>query len=40
MFILNLRVAALFHDLGKANEDFYRAVTSGTFVSQSLGTST
>lgn len=35
-FILNLRVAALFHDLGKANEDFYRAVTSGTFVSQSL----
>jgi CRISPR-associated endonuclease/helicase Cas3 len=35
-FILNLRVAALFHDLGKANEDFYRAVTSGTFVPQSL----
>ena len=26
-FLLNLRVAALFHDLGKANEDFQRAVT-------------
>lgn len=26
-FLVNLRVAALFHDLGKANEDFQRAVT-------------
>jgi len=26
-FLLNLRVAALFHDLGKANEDFMQAVT-------------
>jgi CRISPR-associated endonuclease/helicase Cas3 len=26
-FILNLRVAALFHDIGKANEEFYKAVT-------------
>lgn len=25
-FLLNLRIAALFHDIGKANEDFYRAV--------------
>jgi CRISPR-associated endonuclease/helicase Cas3 len=28
-FLLNLRVAGLFHDIGKANEDFYRAVTNG-----------
>jgi CRISPR-associated endonuclease/helicase Cas3 len=26
IFLLNLRVAALFHDIGKANEDFYNAV--------------
>lgn len=26
-FILNLRVAALFHDIGKANAEFYQAVT-------------
>ncbi len=26
-FLLNLRVAALSHDIGKANEEFYRAVT-------------
>lgn len=26
-FLVNLRVAALFHDLGKANEDFQNAVT-------------
>jgi CRISPR-associated endonuclease/helicase Cas3 len=26
-FLLNLRVAALFHDIGKANEEFYKAVT-------------
>jgi CRISPR-associated endonuclease/helicase Cas3 len=35
-FLLNLRVAALFHDLGKANEDFYRAVTHKDFVPQTL----
>src|SRR2546426_6351549 len=36
-FLLNLRVAGLFHDIGKANEDFYRAVTSGSqFVTQTL----
>jgi CRISPR-associated endonuclease/helicase Cas3 len=34
-FLLNLRVAALFHDIGKANEDFYRAVT-GPPVIQTL----
>lgn len=35
-FLLNLRVAALFHDLGKANEGFYSAVTSPQFVQQPL----
>ncbi|MDX2033395.1 MAG: CRISPR-associated helicase Cas3' [Blastocatellia bacterium] len=36
-FLLNLRVAALFHDIGKANEDFYRAVTEEKgFVTQTL----
>jgi len=35
-FLLNLRVAALFHDLGKANEDFYTAVTSAGFLPQVL----
>lgn len=28
-FLLNLRVAALLHDKGKANEDFYAAVSTG-----------
>jgi CRISPR-associated endonuclease/helicase Cas3 len=28
-FLLNLRVACLFHDIGKANEDFQKAVTEG-----------
>ena len=28
-FLLNLRVAALLHDIGKANEDFYKAVSEG-----------
>ena len=28
-FLLNLRVAALFHDIGKANEEFYKAVSGG-----------
>ncbi len=35
-FFVNARVAALFHDLGKANEDFYRAVTSKAFLAQSV----
>jgi CRISPR-associated endonuclease/helicase Cas3 len=35
-FLLNLRIAALAHDLGKANEDFLRAVTHADFVPQSL----
>ncbi len=35
-FLLNLRVAALFHDIGKANEDFHRAVTEKGFVTQTL----
>lgn len=35
-FLLNLRVAALFHDLGKANEDFQRAVTSTGSPAQCL----
>jgi CRISPR-associated endonuclease/helicase Cas3 len=35
-FILNLRVAALFHDVGKANEDFYRAVTDPKLFIQML----
>jgi len=35
-FLLLLRLAALFHDIGKANEDFYAAVTSQKFLPQSL----
>lgn len=35
-FLLNLRIAALFHDIGKANDGFLRAVTSSAFVPQSL----
>jgi CRISPR-associated endonuclease/helicase Cas3 len=35
-FLLNLRVAALFHDIGKANEDFYRAVAETRPVTQML----
>jgi CRISPR-associated endonuclease/helicase Cas3 len=35
-FLLNLRVAALFHDIGKANEDFYLAVTASGFQPQTL----
>jgi CRISPR-associated endonuclease/helicase Cas3 len=35
-FLLNLRVAALFHDIGKANEDFYEAVTAPGFKPQTL----
>lgn len=35
-FLLNLRVAALFHDIGKANEDFHHAVTEKGFFEQTL----
>ncbi|CBN58992.1 MULTISPECIES: CRISPR-associated helicase/endonuclease Cas3 [Kamptonema] len=30
-FLLNLRVAALLHDIGKANEEFYKAVSEGCY---------
>lgn len=35
-FLLNLKVAALLHDLGKANEDFYQAVTHFAAPAQTL----
>jgi len=35
-FLLNLRIAALFHDLGKANEDFYNAVAQAGFIQQTI----
>ncbi|MBW4623716.1 MAG: CRISPR-associated helicase Cas3' [Cyanosarcina radialis HA8281-LM2] len=35
-FLLNLQVAALFHDIGKANEDFYEAVKALGFKPQTL----
>ncbi len=35
-FLLSLRVAALFHDIGKANEDFYAAVSKEGFTLQTL----
>jgi CRISPR-associated endonuclease/helicase Cas3 len=35
-FLLNLRVAALLHDIGKANEDFQTAMLSSGFKAQSL----
>jgi CRISPR-associated endonuclease/helicase Cas3 len=35
-FLLNLQVAALFHDVGKANADFYAAVTTPGFKAQTL----
>lgn len=35
-FLLNLQVAALFHDLGKANEDFYAAVSQPGFTQQTV----
>lgn len=36
-FLLNLYVAALLHDIGKANEDFYNAVkTPGVFKPQAI----
>jgi CRISPR-associated endonuclease/helicase Cas3 len=34
--LLNLRIAALFHDIGKANADFYAAVTTPGFKAQTL----
>jgi CRISPR-associated endonuclease/helicase Cas3 len=36
IFLLNLRVAALFHDIGKANEDFYNAVDGKGSKEQTL----
>ncbi len=33
-FLLNLRIAALLHDLGKANSGFQRAVTAAQFTAQ------
>ena len=35
-FLLHLRIAALFHDLGKANADFQAAVTKPGSVVQTL----
>lgn len=35
-FLLHLRIAALFHDIGKANEDFYQAVSATGFFAQTL----
>jgi CRISPR-associated endonuclease/helicase Cas3 len=35
-FLLNLRVAALFHDIGKANEDFQKAVSQSGFYQQTI----
>jgi CRISPR-associated endonuclease/helicase Cas3 len=35
-FLLNLQVAALFHDLGKANEDFLAAVSQPGFIQQTI----
>lgn len=35
-FLLNLRVAALFHDIGKANEDFQEAVSQSGFSQQTI----
>ncbi|MCC6557867.1 MAG: CRISPR-associated helicase Cas3' [Polyangiaceae bacterium] len=35
-FLLHLRIAALFHDIGKANEDFYQAVTTPGATLQAL----
>ncbi len=35
-FLLNLRIAALFHDIGKANEDFQKAVSQSSFYQQTI----
>lgn len=34
IFLLNLRIACLFHDIGKANQGFYQAVTCDRFFRQ------
>ncbi|HYL99182.1 MAG TPA: CRISPR-associated helicase Cas3' [Blastocatellia bacterium] len=35
-FLANLYVASLFHDIGKANEDFYAAVSQPGYLAQAL----
>ncbi|MFN2493680.1 MAG: CRISPR-associated endonuclease Cas3'', partial [Pyrinomonadaceae bacterium] len=35
-FLLNLYIAALLHDIGKANADFYKAVTTSGFFQQAV----
>ncbi|MBX3288301.1 MAG: CRISPR-associated helicase Cas3' [Acidobacteria bacterium] len=35
-FLLNVRIAALFHDIGKANEDFQKAVSQNGFYQQTI----
>lgn len=35
-FLLTLRIAALFHDIGKANEDFQQAVSQNGFYQQTV----
>lgn len=35
-FLLNLRIAALFHDIGKANEDFQNAVSQTGYYQQTI----
>lgn len=35
-FLLDLRIAALFHDIGKANEDFQKAVLQKGFYQQTI----
>ncbi|WP_036095094.1 CRISPR-associated helicase/endonuclease Cas3 [Leptospira weilii] len=35
-FLLNLSVACLFHDIGKANEDFQKAINETTFFHQGI----
>ena len=35
-FLLHLRIAALFHDIGKANEDFQKAVSVKGFFQQTI----
>jgi CRISPR-associated endonuclease/helicase Cas3 len=35
-FLVNLRIASLFHDIGKANEDFQAAMVAPRFKAQSL----
>ncbi len=35
-FLLNLQIAGLFHDIGKANEDFQRAMTHAAYFQQGI----